>query len=135
VVYRTRASCIAAATAALAGAPLALWSNQTNPDTTLSFDIMVDILLMAVIGGLRQKHQPGKCCVLDTGRSRLDSLSMKRCEINRDRRNILLSAEIFSWHLKSPTSESISRQGKMNFFIFANAKIAFHSLPSLWPRR
>ena len=52
VVYRTLASCIAAATAALAGALLALWSSQTNPDTTLTFDIMVDILLMVVIGGM-----------------------------------------------------------------------------------
>ena len=52
VVYRTIASCIAAATAALAGALLALWSSQTNPDTTLSFDIMVDILLMVVIGAV-----------------------------------------------------------------------------------
>src|SRR5258707_8266264 len=52
VVYRTLASCIAAAVAALAGGVLALWSSQTNPDTTLSFDIMVDILLMAVIGGM-----------------------------------------------------------------------------------
>jgi branched-chain amino acid transport system permease protein len=52
VVYRTLASCIAAATAALAGALLALWSSQTSPDTTLSFDIMVDILLMVVIGGM-----------------------------------------------------------------------------------
>src|SRR5471032_1862293 len=52
VVYRTAASCIAASVAALAGALLALWSSQTNPDTTLSFDIMVDILLMVVIGGM-----------------------------------------------------------------------------------
>jgi branched-chain amino acid transport system permease protein len=52
VVYRTIASCIAAGVAALAGALLALWSSQTNPDTTLSFDIMIDILLMVVIGGM-----------------------------------------------------------------------------------
>jgi branched-chain amino acid transport system permease protein len=52
VVYRTLASCLAAAVAALAGALLALWSSQTNPDTTLSFDIMVDLLLMVVIGGM-----------------------------------------------------------------------------------
>jgi branched-chain amino acid transport system permease protein len=52
VVYRTLASCIAAGAAALAGALLALWSSQTSPDTTLSFDIMVDILLMVVIGGM-----------------------------------------------------------------------------------
>ena len=52
VVYRTLASCIAAAAAAMAGALLALWSAQASPDTTLSFDIMVDILLMVVIGGM-----------------------------------------------------------------------------------
>lgn len=52
VIYRSIASCIAAAAAALAGALLALWSSQTNPDTTLSFDIMIDILLMVVIGGM-----------------------------------------------------------------------------------
>ncbi|MBI1245408.1 MAG: branched-chain amino acid ABC transporter permease [Alphaproteobacteria bacterium] len=52
VVYRTAASCIAAAFAALAGALMALWSSQTNPDTVLSFDIMIDILLMVVIGGM-----------------------------------------------------------------------------------
>ncbi len=52
VVYRTIASCIAAGVAAFAGALLALWSSQTNPDTTLSFDIMIDILLMVVIGGM-----------------------------------------------------------------------------------
>ena len=40
------------AAAALAGALLALWSAQASPDTTLSFDIMVDILLMVVIGGM-----------------------------------------------------------------------------------
>ncbi len=34
------------------GALLALWSSQINPDTTLSFDITVDILLMVVIGGM-----------------------------------------------------------------------------------
>jgi len=52
VVYRTAASCIAAVVASLAGALLALWSSQTNPDTTLSFEIMVDLLLMVVIGGM-----------------------------------------------------------------------------------
>jgi branched-chain amino acid transport system permease protein len=52
VVYRTVASCIAAAAAAIAGGLLALWLRHTGPDTTLSFDIMVDILLMVVIGGI-----------------------------------------------------------------------------------
>ncbi len=58
VVYRTLASCIAAAAAALAGALLALWSAQASPDTTLSFDIMVDILLMVVIGGMGTIYGP-----------------------------------------------------------------------------
>ncbi len=52
VVYRTIASCIAAAAAAMAGVLLALWLRHTGPDTTLSFDLMVDILLMVVIGGM-----------------------------------------------------------------------------------
>ncbi|TXL74681.1 branched-chain amino acid ABC transporter permease [Vineibacter terrae] len=52
VVYRTVASCIAAAAAAVAGALLALWLRHTGPDTTLSFDLMIDILLMVVIGGM-----------------------------------------------------------------------------------
>ena len=52
VVYRTSRAASPPRLAALAGALLALWSSQTNPDTTLSFDIMVDILLMVVIGGM-----------------------------------------------------------------------------------
>ena len=31
---------------------IALWLRYTGPDTTLSFDIMIDILLMVVIGGM-----------------------------------------------------------------------------------
>ena len=38
--------------ATLAGVLLALWLRYTGPDTTLSFDIMLDILLMVVIGGM-----------------------------------------------------------------------------------
>src|SRR5258707_5306461 len=49
VVYRTIASCIAAAVAALARALFALWSSQTNADTTRSFDIRVDTLRSGVI--------------------------------------------------------------------------------------
>jgi branched-chain amino acid transport system permease protein len=64
VVYRTLASCIAAAAAALAGALLALWSAQASPDTTLSFDIMVDILLMVVIGGMGTIYGPAIGAVL-----------------------------------------------------------------------
>lgn len=39
-------------TAALAGAIYAIWLKYTGPETALSFDIMIDILLMVVIGGM-----------------------------------------------------------------------------------
>ncbi len=52
VVYRTIANCLAAATAAAAGILYAVWLRYTGPDTTLSFNIMIDILLMVVIGGM-----------------------------------------------------------------------------------
>jgi len=52
VVYRTVAFCIAASMAALAGVLHAMWSEYTGPDSTLSFAIMIDILLMVVIGGM-----------------------------------------------------------------------------------
>ena len=52
VVHRTLANCIAALVAAAAGALNALWLRYTGPDTTLSFSIMLDILLMVVIGGM-----------------------------------------------------------------------------------
>jgi branched-chain amino acid transport system permease protein len=38
--------------ATLAGALLALWLRYVGPDTTLSFEIMLDILLIVVIGGM-----------------------------------------------------------------------------------
>jgi len=52
VAYRTAANCIGALGATVAGLLYALWLRYTGPDTTLSFDIMVDILLMVVIGGM-----------------------------------------------------------------------------------
>ncbi len=52
VAYRTAVFVIAATTAALAGAVYATWLRYTGPDTTLSFAIMIDILLMVVIGGM-----------------------------------------------------------------------------------
>ncbi len=52
VAYRTKANCIAASMAVLAGALNALWLRYVGPDTTLSFAIMLDILLMVVIGGM-----------------------------------------------------------------------------------
>ncbi|MDF0599644.1 branched-chain amino acid ABC transporter permease [Psychromarinibacter sp. C21-152] len=52
VWYRTAATCLSAAIAALAGALYAIWLRYVGPDTTLSFEIMLDILLMVVIGGM-----------------------------------------------------------------------------------
>jgi branched-chain amino acid transport system permease protein len=52
VYYRTAATVLSAAMAALAGALLAVWLRYTGPATTLSLEIMVDILLMIVIGGM-----------------------------------------------------------------------------------
>ncbi len=52
VVYRTVSNVLSAIFATLAGAMLALWLRYTGPDTTLSFEIMLDILLIVVIGGM-----------------------------------------------------------------------------------
>lgn len=52
VTYRTAATCLSAIVAALAGSLFAIWLRYVGPDTTLSFEIMVDILLMVVIGGM-----------------------------------------------------------------------------------
>ncbi|MGZ5132255.1 MAG: branched-chain amino acid ABC transporter permease [Caldimonas sp.] len=52
VVYRTIASVVSALFATLAGMLLALWLRYNGPDTTLSFEIMLDVLLIVVIGGM-----------------------------------------------------------------------------------
>jgi branched-chain amino acid transport system permease protein len=52
VVYRTLSNVLAALFATVAGALLALWLRYVGPDTTLSFEIMLDILLIVVIGGM-----------------------------------------------------------------------------------
>ena len=52
VVFRTLSNVLAALFATLAGVLLALWLRYTGPDTTLSFEIMLDILLIVVIGGM-----------------------------------------------------------------------------------
>lgn len=52
VAYRTMVFVIAAVVAALAGVIWAVWLKYTGPETTLSFAIMIDILLMVVIGGM-----------------------------------------------------------------------------------
>jgi branched-chain amino acid transport system permease protein len=52
VVYRTLSNVLSALFATLAGALLALWLRYVGPDTTLSFEIMLDVLLIVVIGGM-----------------------------------------------------------------------------------
>jgi branched-chain amino acid transport system permease protein len=52
VVYRTISSILSALFATLAGAMMAIWLRYNGPDTTLSFEIMLDVLLIVVIGGM-----------------------------------------------------------------------------------
>src|SRR6185369_11616134 len=52
VIYRTVANCLGALLATIAGVLYAVWLRYTGPDTTLSFSIMIDLLLMVVIGGM-----------------------------------------------------------------------------------
>ena len=52
VVYRTLSSVLSALFATLAGAMLAIWLRYNGPDTSLSFDIMIEVLLIVVIGGM-----------------------------------------------------------------------------------
>ncbi|HYD76882.1 branched-chain amino acid ABC transporter permease [Ramlibacter sp.] len=52
VVYRTASAILSALFATLAGAMLAIWLRYNGPDTSLSFEIMLDVLLIVVIGGM-----------------------------------------------------------------------------------
>jgi branched-chain amino acid transport system permease protein len=52
VVYRTASSIISALFATLAGAMLAVWLRYNGPETSLSFEVMLDVLLIVVIGGM-----------------------------------------------------------------------------------
>lgn len=52
VVFRTLSSVLSALFATLAGCMLALWLRYNGPDTSLSFEIMMDVLLIVVIGGM-----------------------------------------------------------------------------------
>ncbi len=52
VLYRTGSNVLAALVATLAGCLYALWLRYNGPSTTLSFEIMLDTLLMVVIGGM-----------------------------------------------------------------------------------
>ncbi|MEC5215328.1 branched-chain amino acid transport system permease protein [Actimicrobium sp. GrIS 1.19] len=52
VIFRTLSNVLAAVFATLAGALLAIWLRYNGADTSLSFEIMIDILLIVVIGGM-----------------------------------------------------------------------------------
>ncbi|WP_127108053.1 branched-chain amino acid ABC transporter permease [Pararhodobacter zhoushanensis] len=52
VLYRAMATCLSAMIAALAGSLFALWLRYVGPATTLGMEIMMDILLIVVIGGM-----------------------------------------------------------------------------------
>lgn len=52
VYYRAVATVLSAAMAALAGAVFAIWLRYVGPATTLGVEIMLDILLIVVIGGM-----------------------------------------------------------------------------------
>ncbi len=52
VVFRTVSNVLAALFATVAGALLAIWLRYNGPDTSLSFEIMLDTLLIVVIGGM-----------------------------------------------------------------------------------
>lgn len=52
VGYRIAVTCLSAAFAALAGSLYAIWLRYVGPDTVLSFAIMIDVLVIAVIGGM-----------------------------------------------------------------------------------
>ena len=51
VVYRTLSSVLSALFASLAGVMLAMWLRYAGPDAALSFEIMLDILLIITLGG------------------------------------------------------------------------------------
>ena len=57
-MYRTLASALSAAMAAIAGVLMALLLRYNGPEATMSFSIMVDILLMVVIGGMGTLYGP-----------------------------------------------------------------------------
>ena len=50
--FRATASAISALFATLAGILLALWLRYSGPDVSLSFEVMTDVLLIVVIGGM-----------------------------------------------------------------------------------
>ncbi len=74
VVYRTTAAVLSALFATLAGAMLAIWLRYNGPDTSLSFEIMIDVLLIVVIGGMGTIYGAALGAVLDRLTAGLRSL-------------------------------------------------------------
>jgi branched-chain amino acid transport system permease protein len=52
VVFRVWSNILGAVFATLAGCMLAVWLRFNNPETSLSFELMVNLLLIVVIGGM-----------------------------------------------------------------------------------
>lgn len=50
--YRTVASVLSAVFATVAGMMLSVWLRYSGPETTLNFEIMLDVILILVIGGM-----------------------------------------------------------------------------------
>ncbi len=50
--FRLAANCVAAVIATCSGVLMAIWTRYVGPQTTVDFNVMLNILLMAVIGGL-----------------------------------------------------------------------------------
>src|SRR6266496_4529350 len=51
-VFQSVASAFASVVAALLGGGYALWVRYVNPESALGLQIMLDVLLMAIIGGI-----------------------------------------------------------------------------------
>lgn len=58
ILFRTISNIIAAIFACLAGVLLSLWLRYTGPDASLSFEIMLDILMIVIIGGVGTIYGP-----------------------------------------------------------------------------
>lgn len=58
ILFRTISNIVAAIFACLAGVLLSLWLRYTGPDASLSFEIMLDILMIVIIGGVGTIYGP-----------------------------------------------------------------------------
>ncbi|MCX4174534.1 MULTISPECIES: branched-chain amino acid ABC transporter permease [Paraburkholderia] len=58
LTYRVTVNCVAAAIATCGGVLMALWLQYVGPQSIVGFDVVLNILLMAVIGGLGTIYGP-----------------------------------------------------------------------------